>query len=391
MRRPDPYQGIALIAPVTVPYERHSTHGAMWFLGRSLALALEASGLDKDEVDGITVSSFTLAPDSVSSVAEHLGLDLGFAEQIPLGGASGIAAIRRAARAVQAGDAEVVACLAGDTADPGSFTGLIKDFSRFSRGAAYRYGAAGPNGVFAMIAADYMARTGATREDFARLCVAQRHNAAANPDALLRKPLTVDDYLQARPIAEPFHLFDCVMPCAGGEAMIVTTEDRARSLGVPYATILASGERHNAFRSDPIARRGGWRLYRDALYEQAGFGPDALDLVNTYDDYPVISFIQLEELGLCGEGEAAAFVRRTNLDWDGGGLPHNTSGGQLSCGQAGAAGGFLGLVEAVRQVTGMAHGRQIPCAARALVSGYGMVNFDRGICTAAAIVAGAGR
>ena len=118
-------------------------------------------------------------------------------------------------------------------------------------------------------------------------------------------------------------------------------------------------------------------------------GSEDVDLLETYDDYPVIAMLQMEALGFCPAGSAPAFVRRTALTVDGGGLPHNTSGGQLSVGQAGAAGGFLGLVEAIRQVTGRALGQQVPNARRAAVGGYGMINYDRGLCAAAAVLEGA--
>src|SRR5687768_18100297 len=112
-----------------------------------------------------------------------------------------------------------------------------------------------------------------------------------------------------------------------------------------------------ACSSDPVQTRAGWALERDALYAQAGCGPHDMDFLQTYDDYPVISLMQLEDLGFCAKGEGPAFVRRHGFTWDGD-FPLNTCGGQLSAGQAGAAGGFLGMVEAVRQLTGQAAGRQ---------------------------------
>jgi acetyl-CoA acetyltransferase len=112
-----------------------------------------------------------------------------------------------------------------------------------------------------------------------------------------------------------------------------------------------------------------------------------VDLVETYDDYPFIAMMQLEDLGFCAKGEGPAFVRSHDLTV-GGDFPHNTSGGQLSVGQAGAAGGFLGLVEAMRQLSGGAFGRQVPEAKFALVSGFGMVVYDRGLSSAAVLLEG---
>ena len=382
------YDGVAVAVPVTVPYVRYSVRSAHWWLARALGELLRRGGLKKDAVDGLTVSSFTLAPDTAIGLTQHLGVSPRWLDHVPLGGASGVVALRRAARAVQAGDADVVACIAGDTNHVDSFRLTLANFSQFARDAVYPYGAGGPNASFAFLTAHYMRTYGATREDFGKLCVAQRANALKYPHALFKKPLTLEEYLSARPIAEPLRLFDCVMPCAGAEAFLVLSEDRARSLSVPYARLLGAVERHNAFPSDPIQMRAGWALERDALYAQAGLQPGDIDFVETYDDYPVISVMQLEDLGFCGKGEGPAFVRANTFTYDGN-FPHNTSGGQLSVGQAGAAGGFLGLVETVRQLTGDAAGRQVKDARLGLASGFGMINFDRGLGSGAAILAAA--
>jgi acetyl-CoA acetyltransferase len=108
-----------------------------------------------------------------------------------------------------------------------------------------------------------------------------------------------------------------------------------------YARISGTIERHNAFPEDPIQLRGGWAMDIDELYEMAGCGPEAIDLLQTYDDYPVISMMQFEDLGFCAKGRGGAVRAEHDLTITGD-FPHNTSGGQLSAGQAGAAGGYLG-------------------------------------------------
>jgi acetyl-CoA acetyltransferase len=150
--------------------------------------------------------------------------------------------------------------------------------------------------------------------------------------------------------------------------------------------LLGTIERHNAFASDPVQMRAGWALDREDLYAQAGAGPTDMDFVETYDDYPVISLMQIEDLGFCAKGEGPAFVREHTFTHDGS-FPFNTSGGQLSVGQAGAAGGFLGMVEAIRQLAGEAGPRAVRNAKLGLVSGFGMINFDRGLGSGAAILA----
>ena len=380
------YDGVAVAVPVTEPYVRYSIRSAHWFVARVLARLLEGSGLQKSAIDGLCVSGFLLAPDTAVGLTQNLGVSPRWLDHIPMGGACGVVALRRAARAVQAGDAEVVACIAGDTNHVDSFRQTLGSFSQFARDAVYPYGSGGPNASFAFLTDYYMRTTGATRADFGKLCVAQRANALSNPLALFRKPLTLQEYLDARSIAEPLHLFDCVMPCAGGEGFLVMSAERARSLGLPFTRLLGTIERHNAYPEDPIQMRGGWAMDRDSLYEQAGIGPQDMDFVELYDDYPVINAMQLEDLGFCAKGTGPQFIRE-NTFTSSGSLPLNTSGGQLSVGQAGAAGGYLGLVEAIRQLSGQALGDAVPNARHGLVSGYGMINYDRGLCSGAAVLA----
>ena len=380
------YDGIAVCVPVTVPYSRYSLRSAHWFCGRALADLIKGAGIGKDEVDGFCVSSFTLAPDSAVGLMQHLGVSARWLDHIPMGGASGAVALRRAARAVQVGDAEIVACIAADTNHVDSFRNTIASFSQFANDAVYPYGSGGPNASFAFLTDHYMREYGARREDFAKLCIAQRDNALATPHAMMKHPLTLDEYMNARPIADPLCLFDCVMPCAGAEAFLVMSSDRAKSLGLATASILSTMERHNAFPDDPIQIRAGWAIDGDAFYDHAGVGPGDIDFLQAYDDYPVICFMQIEDLGFCDKGEAAGFVRSHDLTTEGD-FPVNTSGGQLSVGQAGAAGGSLGLVETIRQLTDQCLGHVVKNARIGLASCFGMINYDRGLCTSAAILA----
>ena len=226
-----------LAAPVTVPYVRYSIRAAHWWIARAFSQLIKHAGLKKEDIDGLTVSSFTLAPDTAIGLTQHLGLSPRWLDHIPLGGASGVVALRRAARAVQAGDADIVACIGADTNHVDSFRLTLANFSQFARDAVYPYGAGGPNASFAFLTAHYMKQHGATREDFGKLCVAQRANALRFDFSLFKKPLTLEEYLAARPIAEPLHLFDCVMPCAGADAFLVMDETRARFLKLPYARL----------------------------------------------------------------------------------------------------------------------------------------------------------
>lgn len=379
------YGDVVVTAPVTVPYVRYSIRSAHWFTAKALATLLKTSGLRKDQIDGLCLGSFMLAPDTAVGVTQHLGLTTRWLDHLPIGGMSGITALRRALRAVQSGDAEVVACIGADTNAVDSFRASLGSFSVFARDAVFPYGSGGPNASFAFLTSYYMRTYGATAEDFGKLCVAQRENALSFPYALFKKPLSMEEYLTARPIADPIRLFDCVMPCAGAEGFLVMSRQRAEDLGLPYARVLSASERYNAFPEDPIQMRGGWVLDRERLYADAGIEPGDIDLVQTYDDYPVMSVIQLEDLGFCAKGEGPEFIRRHTFTNDGS-FPVNTSGGQLSVGQAGCAAGFLGLVEAIRQVTNQNLGKPVPDARFALTLGFGMITYDRGLCAGAAIL-----
>ena len=385
-----PYDGVVIAAPVTIPYVRYSIESAQWWIGRALSAIVAQAGIKVSDIDGLCVSSFTMGTDSGIGLTQHFGLCVRWLDTIPLGGASAIAGLRKAARAVQAHDADIVACVAGDTNHVDSFRLTLENFSRFNQDAVYPYGAGGANASFALIARNYMRTFGVTREDVGRIAVAQRANALRNPHALMKAPLTLEQYLAARPISDPIHLFDCVMPCAGAEAFLVMREETAASLGLPAARLLSTIERHNAFADDPMQVRGGWAMDIGELYAMAGVKPDDLDVVQTYDDYPVITMMQFEDLGFCKKGEGAEFVRQHDLTIDGD-FPHNTSGGQLSVGQAGAAGAYLGLVEGLRQVLGTAGPTQVRNASLALASGFGMINYDRGLASGAAILAGLSR
>ena len=379
------YQDVVLVAPVTVPYTRYSIRSAHWFVAQAVSRLLKESRLAKADIDGISLGSFTLGPDTAIGLTQHLGITVRWLDHVPLGGACGIVALRRASRAVQAGDAEVVACIGADTNHVDSFRQSLGSFSVFARDAVLPYGSGGPNASFAFLTAYYMRTYGATREDFGKLCVAQRDNALGYPHAMFKKKLTMDEYLGARLIADPIRLFDCVMPCAGAEAFLVMTRQRAEALGLAYATLLSTCERHNAFPEDPIQTRGGWILDREHLYGAADVDPADIDFVQTYDDYPVMSMIQIEDLGFCKKGEGPNFIRRNSFTVDGS-FPINTSGGQLSVGQAGCAAGFLGVVESIRQLTDRNLARPVPGARFAIAVGFGMITYDRGLCSGAAVL-----
>lgn len=366
-------------------YAKRSPKTVHQLLFEAATAALESAGLPWSSVDGLAVTSFLLPPDNATTLTEHFGIEARFLFQGVYGGASGIIGMNHAARAIRDGDADVVVCVSADAFDPASHNRTLDHFN----GPVHEYmspqGFGGANGMFALQTRLYMERWGATREDFGRFCIALRENALSNPNALFKVPLTMDDYLNARLIAEPLGLFDCVLPCAGGDCVILASSRIAAELNVPKIRILAAGERHNSPVNEPYSLSAGWARYSQEMFRRAGISPSDLDFAQLYDDYPVMSFIQMEGLGICEVGTAAEFVRNTDITWRGD-VPVNTGGGQLSAGQAGASGGMIGVVEALLQLRGEAGERQISDCRIGLVSGYGMVAYGRGLSTSAAIL-----
>lgn len=206
-----------------------------------------------------------------------------------------------------------------------------------------------------------------------------------NPNALLKDDLEMRDYLSARVIADPIRLYDCVLPCSGADVVVLTDRQTAANLGVRGVRVLAGEQKHNyrPFDIPPLAT--GAQVFSDRLFEVAETPRSAIDFVQLYDDYPIMEVIQLEDLGFAPKGTGGRFVERHDLS-PSGDFPINTGGGQLSCGQAGASGGMIGVFEAVTQLLGRAGDRQVPDASIGLVSGFGMVGYGKGLSSAAAIL-----
>lgn len=364
-------------------YAKKADRPLIAYLGEAMRLALASAELQRSDVDGLAVSAFQLPPDNAVTLAEHFGIGISFAWYFTAGGAGSVSAIMAAKRAIEDGQAQVVVCVSGDCYDVGAHYRLMSDFNQGLSNYAVPHGFGGPNGLFAIITRKHMETYGTTREQLGRIAVGQRASARLNENALLRAPMSMDDYLNARMIADPLRLFDCVLPCAGAEAVVVAALDR-----VPKARrvrILAARELHNHPAHEIAPLRGGWELFRDRLYADAGYGPEDMQFIQPYDDYPVMVAIQLEDLGFCAKGEVGSLLERRDLAWNGT-LPVNTGGGQLSCGQTGAGGGMLGTFEAVCQLRREAGARQIPGVSRGLVSGYGMVGYGHGLGASAMIL-----
>ena len=380
----NPFTGVFVVGAGQTAYEKRSDKTVARLLFEAADAGLRSAGLPWSAVDGLAVTSFMLPPDNVTTVAEHFGIEARFLFQGVYGGASGIIGMLHAARAIRDGDADVVLCLAADAFDVAAHNETLDRFNGSVRDYMSPHGFGGANGMFALHTRLYMERWGATREDFGKFCISLRDNALLNPNALFKTPLSIEDYLDARPIADPLRLYDCVLPCVGGDCVVLASERLAERLAVPLVRILSGGEYHNYPAESIYALSAGWAGFSRRMYDRAGVGPRDMDFAQLYDDYPVMAFIQLEGLGICEQGRAFEFIRRTDIT-NRGTFPINTGGGQLSAGQAGASGGMIGVYEGVVQLRHEAGARQVPCR-RGLVSGYGMVAYGRGLSTGAAIL-----
>ena len=378
------FEGVRIVGSGQSVYAKKSSDTIQKLLYDAGSAALRDAGLDWRRVDGLAMTSFQIPPDNVTTFAEHIGVEPRFLFQGLYGGASGVIGMAHAARAIRDGTCDVVVVAAADNFDVASHNETLDHFNGSVREFMSPQGFGGANGMFALHTRLYMARHGATVEDFGRFCIALRENALMNPNALMKRPLSMADYLNAKPIADPLRLYDCVMPCVGSDAIVLASERVARTLSGPSLRILSAEELHNAPANDLYAIPGGWSGFADRLYERAGCGPGDLHFAQLYDDYPVMCFVQMEGLGLCPPGTAHQFVRATDITVKGA-FPINTGGGQLSAGQAGAAGGMIGVYEGVTQLLGRAGARQVKCQ-RGVVSGYGMVAYGRGLSSSAAIL-----
>lgn len=374
----------AIVGAYETPYTRHppEDRDTRSYLAEAVAGALADAGIDHGAVDGLGVASFSLTPDHAIDLAWRLGLHVRWLMDDANGGASAVNLLTHAVRAIEAGDAETIVLVAGDHLDRAAFRTLVEQYNRATADELTPLGYAGPNALFAMLTTRYLGEHGLTREDLAAIPLAQRRWAGLNPGAVYREPLTLEEYLAAPFVAEPLTRYDCVPVVTGADAIVVTAAPKRRRGAPPHVRVRAVAALHNPDDQQGDGVRPGFADVAARLWPAAGAGPGDMDAAFLYDDYPVMALVQAAELGLLGDREPAAWLREDVLE---GRWPLNTSGGQLSAGQAGAAGGMHGMVEAVRQLRGAAGERQVDCRL-AVVAGYGMVLYRHGACHNAAVL-----
>jgi acetyl-CoA acetyltransferase len=342
----------------------------------AFSLALADAGLAKSDIDGLVSEPGTTdmhwALDYVR-LGRALGINPSFSGSMAMGGATAGALVEMAAMAVNAGMADYVACCFGDAAKTGKKRPLQAAGGYLGVETANNgvWGAFGAASWSALTASRHMALYGTTTEQLAEVAVAARGHAALNPDAMMRKPITVADHQASRMIVEPFHLLDCCLVSDGGACLIVTSVERAHDLAKPAVVIAGMGQ---GFTTQDHEREDWWygphqKDAVDRAYAMSGLGPDDVQVAELYDNFTISVVLWVEHAGFCAIGEGGSFVEEGRIRL-GGRLPVNTHGGHLS---AGHPQGWWTLAEGVRQIRGESGERQVPDAEVCLVGGRGLV------------------
>jgi len=373
---------VCLVGYGATEYSRKSEASALWYYAEAIRDALKRTGLKKKDIRGFSITT-QASPDYSPHVAEQLGLEVDWVLNGDYGGAGGVMSVRRAADAIECGHLDIAVLVGGNSFDKSIPTQRQLEYQRGNFVDVYGYG--GPNSLMALIQRLHMAQYGTTLEQIGKIAVAQRTNALNNPQALFREPMSMQDYLNSRMISDPIRLFDCVMPCSGAECVVLASEEKARQITDKLVYLVTDAEisHYQVANMLPDKTTFGMKVVGERIFSEVKHGD--IDLLEIYDDYPIAVMIQIEDLGFCKKGEGGKFVEAHDLTYQGD-FPVNTGGGELSVGQAGLAGGFLHIVEALRQLRGEADGHQVKKAARALVTGIGWLNYGRNLGTTAALV-----
>jgi acetyl-CoA acetyltransferase len=342
-----------------------------------LQRALEDAGLAKSDLDGYMCAGgdFALA-DNAGTMAEYLGIQHRFFEGTQVGGSSFEYFVQHGAAAIREGLCDTLVMTYGS--DLATASGNDPGFGRKAPGervgGPLQFEAPWGNtliGAYAMAAQRHMHEYKTTPEQLAEIAVACRAHAGLNPNAQYRDPITVEDVVSSRMIADPLHLLDCCVISDGGGALIMTTAERARDLRQQPVYVLgaaASQSHWNISQMPDFTATGAAASGREA-FAQAGVTPADIDTVQLYDSFTITALLMLEDLGFCPKGEGGRFVEGGTLQL-GGALPLNTDGGALSSCHPGMRGLFL-LIEATKQLRGEKGDAQVPDAELALACGSG--------------------
>jgi acetyl-CoA acetyltransferase len=323
--------------------------------------ALDDCGLRLSDIDGYCcagASRLDVAPDDMEVMVEYLGLAPTFTDSTMTGGSSFEIHVEHAAAAIRTGLCETVLISYGSDqlSRMGRTLGTAAHWQPNApvEGSAQFEASYGGTIVsaYAMAAQRHMFEYGTTSEQLAMIAVAARANAANNPEAMYRTPITVDEVLASRLISDPLHKLDACVISDGGGAIVLTTAERARDLRRAPVSVLSTGTAQTHWNISTMrdftttaATTAGSLAFR-----RAGLTPEQVDVLLCYDSFTVTVLLLLEDLGFCPKGEGGRFVKDGNIAL-GGRLPVNPDGGGLSALHPGMRGIFL-LIEGVRQLRG---------------------------------------
>ena len=335
--------------------------------------AIRDAGLDPKDIDGIIPIGITGAP--AEAFVTNFGLtDLRFSALTPMGGASGIAAVQCAIAAIAAGLCRHVLIPAGRNVSAGARAGVrIHQMPQFHLVTEFELGmgAIAPAQLYAPMARRHMELYGTTSRQFAEIAVSTRAHALLNGNAVMTKPITVEDHQASRMIADPFRLLDCSLESDGGAALVVSSAEHARDMKQPRVQVLGIAEGHpdspSSITQRPDLTRLGIAKAAPIAFRMADVAHSQIDVAEIYDCFTFIVLCQLEDMGFCKKGEGGPFVEDGKLRL-GGALPTNTHGGLLS--QAHML-GMNHIVELVRQLRGHGGRAQVAGAETGLCTGYG--------------------
>ena len=317
--------------------------------GKATLAALDDAGLSIADVDGLALYSFGLGGDT-SLFAQVMGIpEVRFTAMLTGGGGGAAGSVGLAAAAIASGMATCVVSLMSlqqaDSRFGASYAPKGKPGAQYSAPPSPEgnfiqpAGLMGPGQMFAVLAQRHMYRYGTKREHFAEVAISTRENARRRETSIMRDELTLEDYFDARMIADPLCLFDFCLECDGAVAVVTTTAERAKDLRHPPAFVRASANGGNGRWGQAITWMGmpddefassGHRPVAKRLWEMAGSGPANVDVALLYDHFSPMVILQLEDYGFCGIGEGGDFVADGNIRWPSGSLPVNTHGGNLS-------------------------------------------------------------
>lgn len=357
----------------STPFGRHEGRGALDLMAGAAHQALASAGLARADIDGVLCGYATTLPHLMLSTlfCERFALAPRYAHSMQLGGATGAAMLMAARELVRSGRCRNVLVVAGEN----RLTGQSRDSSIQTLAQVGDADYEVPNGAsvpayYALMASEYMHRTGVTSADLAEFAVLMRANAARHPEAHLRTPITHAEVLAAKPIAAPLSLLDCCPISDGAMAFVVSAEPG------PHAPVRLAGagqaHRHQHLTAMADVMQCGASDAAAQAFAEAGLSPADIDYLGIYDSFTITLVMLLEEIGFAPRAGAAARARAGDFAPTGA-LPLNTHGGLLSFGHCGVAGGMAHTVEAWRQMTGQAGERQIRAPQRAFIHADGGV------------------